>query len=536
MAITPSDARLWRLISKGYFPSELPPPFQTEEFALHSREFAGKWDETKIQKFWTRPEHFSIPRYGHARRRLSIVNPVNQLYVSSLIARNWFAIRKRLRRTTVSEFDPRITIKGKGRAVTGVDFDGVARRSAQILATYGRYVKTDIARFYPSIYTHSIAWALLGKAHVKSNFNKSTFKKSFANKLDAAIRSGQEGQTIGIPIGPDTSRIISEIVAVEIESSLNVEIPNWVKRSVRYVDDMIIGIEEKQSEAEVLSKLSLALYDYELELNASKTKVVGLGNRHSPEWIHYLRNFELSGKLPSQRDDLDSYFEHSIYLADENPQENVLLFACKRAGSFSIDASNAGHLVRWLLYCCRRAPSCLRAVAENLAANPPKDKEVQAEIVEFILQQIPAKAEAGHTEELSWLLFWAREVSASVPDVVANSCSHLRSSTVALVALDLKDRGLISGILDDSFWHGFCNSDGLASEMWLVAYEATRRKWWSKPTSSAFIKGHSFFGDILAKDISFYDRHRKAKARRSQPFQIQKGVRYLPGTFSLLDG
>src|SRR3546814_5011434 len=72
-------------------------------------------------------------------------------------------------------------------------------------------------RFYPSIYTHSIAWAILGKAHVKASHHTTAFKGHFANHLDKAVGAGQEGQTIGIPIGPDTSRIIAELVAVVVE-------------------------------------------------------------------------------------------------------------------------------------------------------------------------------------------------------------------------------------------------------------------------------------------------------------------------------
>src|SRR3546814_17938447 len=78
-------------------------------------------------------------------------------------------LKKRLVRSQMSELKPEFATASSLRAITGVDFDGVARRRAGLLSTYGRYVKTDITRFYPSIYTHSIAWAILGKAHVKAS-------------------------------------------------------------------------------------------------------------------------------------------------------------------------------------------------------------------------------------------------------------------------------------------------------------------------------------------------------------------------------
>ena len=94
--IVPSKARLQRLISHGYFPNELPPPFTAIEYGEHAADFAAKWDKKQLGKFWTTPESYSMARYGHARRKLTIVNPINQLRVVHLISDNWHAIRKKL--------------------------------------------------------------------------------------------------------------------------------------------------------------------------------------------------------------------------------------------------------------------------------------------------------------------------------------------------------------------------------------------------------------------------------------------------------
>lgn len=514
-----TDVRLRRLISNGYFPSELPPPFTTEKFAEHAVHFAGQWNGEKIRdKFWSRPESYSMPRYGHARRMLSIVNPVNQLHVSHLISQNWDEIHKRLKRSTITEFDPQLVLQGPGRAVTGVNFDGVARRRAEILGSYGRYVKTDIARFYPSIYTHAIPWAIFGKDHVKKNHKDPAFKNSFGNYLDRAIASGQQGQTIGIPIGPDSSRILSELIASEIEVVVSASIPNFERRSVRYVDDMLLGLEEHETPSAVLSHLSAALYDFELELNAEKTVTNGIGCSHSPEWIHYIRTFELTENKDRQRGDLDSFFEQALHLADANPRDNVLLYAAKRAASFKLNPSNLAHLVRWLLYCSRRSPSCLSFVAEHLAAGHQPNADYNREVQDYILQQIPLKAEASHTEEVAWLLFWAIQIGLRMPARVLEKASSLRSSVVGLLSLDLRQRGLLTGLLDLSTWRSAANSDGLRSEMWLIAYEATKKGWWPIKQSSGYITGHPYFGDLWKKGIEFYDPAKKARPTVERKF------------------
>ncbi len=505
--------RLRKLLRRGYFPAELPPPFTTESFAASSVTFSGKWNSAKISQFWTAPEAYSIPRYGDARRKLALVNPINQLHIAHLIAENWADIKARLDRSKVTEFKPEFSSASRNRAITGVDFDGVARRRARLLSTYGRYVKTDITRFYPSIYTHSIAWAILGKTYVKANHGKSAFKKHFANRLDKAVGSGQEGQTIGIPIGPDTSRILAELIAVEVEEIAKGHISDFENRGVRYVDDMLIGLPESDTASAVLSGLSLALYEYQLELNAEKTGTFGLGRDHTPEWIHFVRTFALTDKAKHQRDDLDSFFEHSIYLADRNKRDNALLFAVKRAASFYIKDCNVDHLVRWLLYCARRSATCLSFVAEHLATINGSTQLPHDEIHAFILEQIPIKAALGHTNELAWLLFWAREIELTIPAAAMDNVMKLRSSTIGLLTLDLWHRSLIGGALDFSFWQGFASEAGLKSEMWLIAYEATRKSWWPRTQNTDFITEHRFFGDLWNAKVEFYDPSKKARKR-----------------------
>ena len=509
-----AEMRLRKLLRKGYFPAELPPPFTSKTFAASAVGFANKWDAAKIRgKFWTAPESYSIPRYGDARRKLALVNPINQLHIAQLIAENWTDIKARMARSKVTEFKPEFSLLSGGRALTGVDFDGVARRRARLLSTYGRYVKTDITRFYPSIYTHSIAWAILGKAHAKANHQTAAFRSHFANHLDKAVGSGQEGQTMGIPIGPDTSRILAELIAVEVEEIAKTHIPDFEERGVRYVDDMLIGLPESETSSTVLSGLSLALYEYQLELNAEKTGTYGLGCDHTPEWIHFVRTFSLTTKVRQQRDDLDSFFEHAIYLADQNKRDNALLFAVKRAASFAIDDSNVEHLVRWLLYSARRSATCLSFVAEHLAAISTNTSLPDNEIHAYILQQIPIKAASGHTNELAWLLFWAREIGLTIPASAMNNVMPLRSSVVGLITLDLWHKSLISGALDFSFWQSFASEAGLKSELWLIAYEATRKGWWPKAQNTDFITQQDYFADLWNANVEFYDPGKKARKR-----------------------
>jgi hypothetical protein len=120
------DDRLRRLLGAGYFPSEPPPPFTTSEFAVKAGQIVAQIDEAATIGLWTSPESFSIPRWGQARRKLSIVNPINQLMVSKIVAEHWDEISKILQNSKISEFHPEIVATG-GPLDSGAKCNGVKR-------------------------------------------------------------------------------------------------------------------------------------------------------------------------------------------------------------------------------------------------------------------------------------------------------------------------------------------------------------------------------------------------------------------------
>jgi Reverse transcriptase (RNA-dependent DNA polymerase) len=439
--------------------------------------------------------------------------------VAHLISENWDAIHERLQRSRITEFRPEIVFTGGGRAVTGVNFDGVARRRAEILARFGRYIKTDIARFYPSVYTHTIAWALLGKEWVKEHFATARFKQSFANQLDKAVAAGQSGQTIGISIGPDTSRLLSELIATELEEIVRREIPDLDVRAVRYVDDILVGLADTETPDAILAKFSTALYEYELELNGEKTSVHGLGFSHAPEWNHFIRNFVISNRVSQQRDDLDSFFEQALHLADANLRDNVLLFAAKRSATFEIADENWNHFIQWLLYVARRSTTCMSFIVQHLSRASASGKDLPLEqIREYIHRQVSIRTEAAHTSEVAWLIFWARELQIQLEASVLNAVGRLRSSVCALLVFDMIQHGLIDEQVETTFWESFANADGLKSEMWLVAYEATKKNWWLRPRNSEYITSHRFFDELWRRNVEFYEPERRSRPQVGQPF------------------
>src|SRR5690625_7724268 len=76
--------------------------------------------------------------------------------------------------------------------------------------------RIDIANFYDSIYTHSIEWGFIGREQAKSNRNID----NIGRELDRLVSRTNSKETAGIPTGPFTSRIISELILDAIDNEL----------------------------------------------------------------------------------------------------------------------------------------------------------------------------------------------------------------------------------------------------------------------------------------------------------------------------
>lgn len=189
------------------------------------------------------------------------------------------------------------------------------------------------------------------------------------------------------------------------------------------------------------------------------------------------------------------------------------MYAVKRAASFDVAPENWFHLVRWFIYVARRSSECLSFAVQHLSIAHAAGKLLPVdEVRSFIIEQIPIHAGASHTGELSWLLFWAREMGIKLNTKAIAGVFSLNSSVCALIVLDLAESGSLTGAVDTSHWESFANEDGLKSEMWLLAYEATIKNWWPKKNiNSDFITKHVFFKELWNKDVQFYNRARKSK-------------------------
>ena len=144
---------------------------------------------------------------------------------------------------------------------------------------FNKLIKLDISKCFDSIYTHSIGWAVIGKEAQKESLHKS--RGTFPDRFDRLMQHMNLGETNGILIGPEFSRIFAEIILQaidqEVEGKLranNRPLRHRVDYEIfRYVDDYFIFFNDDTERTIIVDQLQHSLRKYKLYLNAAKAIV-----------------------------------------------------------------------------------------------------------------------------------------------------------------------------------------------------------------------------------------------------------------------
>lgn len=149
------------------------------------------------------------------------------------------------------------------------------------LADFGKNyrIKTDINNFYHSVYSHSLPWALVGHSEAKQHKGPK-HNEIWYNKIDKAITLCQRCETKGMPIGPATSTILSEVILYRVDEALREEY-----QFTRYIDDYTAYVDSQDEGDQFLINLSRGLEQYALTLNLKKTFVSQMPVLNREDWV-----------------------------------------------------------------------------------------------------------------------------------------------------------------------------------------------------------------------------------------------------------
>ncbi|MGP4063459.1 RNA-directed DNA polymerase [Oceanobacillus sp. M65] len=177
--------------------------------------------------------------------------------------------------------------------------------------------KTDIQNFYPSIYTHSIPWVLVGKAEAKRNKND---KKKYYNLLDTLIQRCQFGETHGIPTGSFASRLIAEIFMCKLDDKLS------KYQYVRYVDDFEFPYNDEREKSEFYKDLNKVLASLNLKVKVEKNQTDLFPFQNGNNLAFFFDYFAKNDKnIKTQQKRIYNFIEESIYKEREGYKGSLTL-------------------------------------------------------------------------------------------------------------------------------------------------------------------------------------------------------------------
>lgn len=520
------------LLAKGYFPKELPPPFQTNDFGRLSADILLAWKNSGVFSYKpvkkkagsfdvmtpiTESETISVPKHGYARRPISVVHPIAQGLLANEIGNNWRSIVGWLYRQRYSIDQVRVA-SSYARGIAPLEFRLHQAKISFIEATADWIAKADISRFYHSIYTHSLAWAAYGKEKYK--LNPKNYKGSLADRLDAIVRSCNRNQTIGIPVGPETSRILADIISARIDQEIFQVLPADQHNVDRLQDDWFVGTETLESADATIAAIIAAYRRYELDINGEKTSVDRMKAHLAADWVQEILAFlsHRPGELSGQR--LRAFLGMILRLQREFEKAPVIGYGISVLEDDKFGSADIEAVESFLLKAAAMSPRAMHRISALLINLHHETKRLSKPRIGDRLQQLAVRnLRTGHVFEATWQLYALRGLKYTVTSKeLVELASEISPSVMPLTLLDMRSKGLCAISLPQAQREKRVTPDtSETSPGWLLAYEGIRHGWLSDP----FGLGNSrFFAPMLQRNVAFYDDRRNVT--RTAKIVLQK--------------
>lgn len=257
-----------RLIRYGYLPKELPPCFSMDDLASQATSILRATG--CISPKSSIPLVYSGFKSEVSRRRFAVPNPYHYIKATKEIVDGEKEIESILKK---SKYSLRAPIAGKPaegesyamKSNTAAD----TREAVEALYQSNQIeIRLDINTCFDSIYTHTIPWAIHG-IKISKKFPKD--KSLLGNRLDVSMQAMNYGQTNGVLVGNDLSRIVSEIILCTVDNQIQEKFPNI--KCVRFVDDYYIYIKDTNDIQVIIAFIRKTLAKYQLTLNENKIQV-----------------------------------------------------------------------------------------------------------------------------------------------------------------------------------------------------------------------------------------------------------------------
>ena len=267
-------------------------------------------------------------------------------------------------------------------------------------------VVTDITDFYPKLYHHRVANALNSASPTKTNHTKAIMQ---------LLSAWRGGQSFGLPVGPNASRLIAEVTIHDIDQALHADGLTYT----RYVDDFRIFCKTKRDAYRALAILAEVLWkNHGLTLSEQKTAILTV--EHFVQ--RYFRTFR-----ESELEHLSESFAEIVdALGLDNPYDAIEYDDLDDEQKASVNALNL----------------------EGLLDEQLKSESINIRLTQFILRRLSQLQDADVADQI---LASIDKLYPAFTDVVAyfDSLKNLTNSRRIAMGgniLDLMDNSLVSNL------------------------------------------------------------------------------------------
>ena len=424
------------LLSEGYFPEPniVPPVFKTAGYELQNKPYNKKIKDPARRMLAS----ISYPKSMLTDRIFSIQDPRNYHDIVFYLNQEWDSVLKILfpEKTKIFSYSMPIpvdkSLRGKvgGLRVGRMIYEWIRMAESDLVidaTSYKLLAKTDITNFYASIYTHSIAWAIVGD---REKAFKDKDYQLVGNKIDKLIQYSNDARTNGIPTGSALSDLVAEILLSRIDTLVSDELKDMDFVAVRFKDDYRVLCNSDADSKKILSTLSRELKKINLSLNENKTNIFtlpdGLYRAHDREYFpHSLKEkYEVTFKT----------FEHTLLIALDihrkysgtsilekflsellsNTKETKITFS-KRKARRKLELTKFISLLFLVKRESEKTLSHILSLVEIVyLGNKPFRDELKPFIRSIVEQELQSASDRDSAFEVVWYIFFSKYISLGI--------------------------------------------------------------------------------------------------------------------------
>ncbi len=276
------------------------------------------------------------------------------------------------------------------------------------------------------------------------------------------------------------------------------------------MDDFFIGADNLDEANNLLSGLRDAIRHYQLDINETKTSILGTNLDLEPFWpVKIRREIEgfvgqnPKGKGSTAGHDFVYFLDEVVRIANSHSDDGVVKYALRKMDENEL-WNDYWHLVEpFLIRSAVNFPHCWDYVA-RIASWRHFTHGINNELwSDVVSKSLLRTAAAGNDSEVCWSLWLAKQAGLSVDlrahELILEKCGAMS----ALLALDVFHSKAVQFKYPKAKLLDRVGDRPFGGENWLLGYEADRLFDYKLKTKN--LNGFQFVEDLYAKDVEFYD-------------------------------